>query len=127
MQVTIVARVLGAETGADLYVARYANCFRGRSEWNMHAEEFMLSDPQLLELLRGSACAAGAGSDKGGGVSERAATLRLYMSYQPCHHSGGRLPEAKTAEDARRQLEVAAQVPSLRVASRGLCLGSLGL
>ena len=88
-QVTIVARVLGAQNGADLYVARYANCFRGRSEWNVHAEEFMLADPQLLALLR-------EGSDAGG---DRARMLRLYMSYQPCHHSGGRLPEAKTPSD----------------------------
>ena len=86
---TIVARVLGAQSGADLYVARYANCFRGRSEWNVHAEEFMLTDPQLLALLRGA--------DAGG---DRAGILQLYMSYQPCHHSGGRLPEAKTPEDA---------------------------
>jgi hypothetical protein len=78
---------------------RYANCFRGRSEWNVHAEEFMLADPQLLALLRG-------GSDAGG---DRARILRLYMSYQPCHHSGGRLPEAKTPEDARKQLELAAR------------------
>ncbi|KOO23735.1 splicing factor u2af 65 kda [Chrysochromulina tobinii] len=98
-QVTIVARVLGAQNGADLYVARYANCFRGRSEWNVHAEEFMLADPQLLALLRG-------GSDASG---DRARILRLYMSYQPCHHSGGRLPEAKTPEDARKQLELAAR------------------
>ena len=59
----------------------------------------MLADPQLLALLRG-------GSDAGG---DRARILRLYMSYQPCHHSGGRLPEAKTPEDARKQLELAAR------------------
>jgi len=91
-QVTIIARVLG-KAREELYTARYSNCFRGRSESNLHAEEFLLTDATLLTLLRGGAVG----------------TLRLYMSYQPCHHSGGRLPEAKTAEEARRQLELAQQ------------------
>ena len=34
-----------------LYIARYANCFRGNSEVNVHAEEFLLSDNQLLDTV----------------------------------------------------------------------------
>ena len=84
VQVAIVARL--ALRGERDYIARYANCFRGRSEDNVHAEEFVLQDAQLDALLR----------------SGRATELSLYMSYQPCHHSGGRLPESSS-----RQLAVA--------------------
>ena len=45
-QVAIVARLVGAG-GDELYVARYANCLRGRSEDNTHAEEFLLADAAL--------------------------------------------------------------------------------
>ena len=47
-----------------------------------------MRDEALLALVRGG----------------RARELQLYMSYQPCHHSGGRLPE-----DAARKRKVAAQ------------------
>ena len=83
----IVARLVLDNGEAD-YVARYANCFRGKSESNVHAEEFLMRDDELLRLVRGG----------------WARELRLYMTYQPCHHSGGRLPE-----DAAQQRKVAAQ------------------
>ena len=74
-QVAIVARLVGAG-GDELYVARYANCLRGRSEDNTHAEEFLLADAALVDAI--ARAAAGA-------------RLELLMTYQPCHHSGGRL------------------------------------
>lgn len=86
-QVTVVARLQSA-VGDDVYVARYANCFRGASERNVHAEEFFMSDAAALEALRSGAVAR----------------CRLYMSYQPCHHSGGRLPD-----DRHRQLQLASR------------------
>jgi hypothetical protein len=94
-QVAIVARLLDA-AGGVLYVARYANCFRGRSELNVHAEEFMLQDPGLEYWLSSPARAPAPPAE-----------LELYMSYQPCHHSGGSLPigesEAAMAAVAARR------------------------
>ena len=133
----------GASTEAiDLYVARYANCYRGNTDVNRHAEEFLLEDSDLLGKILGSKCSkdprqmpsAGAfGIDEtsneidnikspavcqgnsalmqelkklsGGrraGVADMpigrhppVADLKLvlYMTYQPCHHSGGRVPK----------------------------------
>ena len=60
----------------DLYVARSQNCFRGGTESNIHAERFLMADPGLADTL----CAL---PDDG----ER--RVVLYMTYQPCHHSGG--------------------------------------
>ena len=59
----------------DVYVARYSNCFQGGTEANMHAEKFLLSDPKLSAALNGMPQAGG--------------RLILYLTYQPCHHSGG--------------------------------------
>ena len=136
-QVVVVARLRVRGQEHDAYVARYSNCFRGGSDLNQHAEEFLLRDPELETELRrvgsaaaqgesgGSAAAqgesggerpeggggeaaaagaaAGAGADAavvtraahaagdqgGGGNQEDVAELVLYMTYQPCHHSGG--------------------------------------
>ena len=74
-QVAIVARLVGSG-GDELYVARYANCLRGRSEDNTHAEEFLLADAALADAI---------------GRAAAGARLELLMTYQPCHHSGGRL------------------------------------
>ena len=41
----------------------------------MHAEKFLLSDPKLSAALNGMPQAGG--------------RLILYLTYQPCHHSGG--------------------------------------
>lgn len=86
LQVTIVARLV-MRSGEDR-VTRYANCFRGASEQNVHAEEFLLRDEETLAILRSGA----------------AAELLLYMSYQPCHHSGGRV-----SGDPARQQRVASR------------------
>jgi hypothetical protein len=56
-------------------VARYSNCWQGRSEANVHAERFLLHDERLRKAIA-------ALPDSGG-------TLVLYLTYQPCHHSGG--------------------------------------
>jgi len=145
-----------AEEDVTLYVARYANCYRGNTDVNRHAEEFLLEDSHLLETLHGRVSHADRllaeatqalekkskkgkkGEDKGpahfldrvdarrssdrfapglievvddfhsppppdvqqflADVRTREATsglrLLLYMTYQPCHHSGGRVPKA---------------------------------
>ena len=95
-QVAIVARLVGAG-GDELYVARYANCLRGRSEDNTHAEEFLLADAALADAI--ARAAAGA-------------RLELLMTYQPCHHSGGRLRPVDAPPAA------AAPPPGARAASK---------
>jgi hypothetical protein len=93
---------------------RYANCFRGNSEFNVHAEEFLLEDQALITALDGlegaehpklGRCSA---SEEGveppkvlttaaGPAAELAAELTLFMTYQPCHHSGGNVPRGDHA------------------------------
>ena len=59
----------------DTFVGRYFNCWQGATESTVHAERFLLADAAL-----GAAVAA---LPDGGG------RLLLYLTYQPCHHSGG--------------------------------------
>ena len=72
-------------------------CLRGRSEDNTHAEEFLLADAALADAI--ARAAAGA-------------RLELLMTYQPCHHSGGRLRPVDAPPAA------AAPPPSARAASK---------
>ena len=78
---------------------RYANCFRGNSEFNVHAEEFLLEDQALITALDGL---EGVEHPKvlttaAGPAAELAAELTLFMTYQPCHHSGGNVPRGDHA------------------------------
>ena len=59
----------------ELYVARYSNCWKGSSEANVHAEVFLLSDASLSRALES--------------LPESGGRLTFYLTYQPCHHSGG--------------------------------------
>lgn len=96
---TVVAVARLQSTGSspeDLYVARYSNCFKGSSESNVHAERFMLSDPGLARALKDSAVATSSGGSSSGGDGNPGGSrhnlptrLLLYLTYQPCHHSGG--------------------------------------
>jgi hypothetical protein len=43
----------GAGPTTGEVVIRYANCFRGSSETNVHAEEFLFEDQKLLNTIRG--------------------------------------------------------------------------
>ena len=97
-QVAVIARLV--RKGLDgqdslyevpLYVARYANCFRGNSEANIHAEEFLIADEGFLQAIQHIQPPLPNGM--GGG-----AKLLLYMTYQPCHHSGGRVPNDPLAK-----------------------------
>lgn len=65
-----VGRLLDKD-GAEKAVARYANCFRGSTHTNVHAESFVVGDKRLEALMRPGD------------------TLVLYLSYQPCHRNGG--------------------------------------
>ena len=80
----------------DMYTARYHNCFRGGTEKNLHAEHFLTRDEQLdrqIQELAATEAQAGSesgGSERGGSAQPRLETrLVLYLTYQPCHNSGG--------------------------------------
>jgi len=74
--VCCVARLLGGG-GEELHVGRYVNCFRGHGTTNLHAEHFLTRDPVLERAVQSL-------SEGGGG-----GRLVLYLTYQPCHNSGG--------------------------------------
>ena len=94
----------------DVYTARYFNCWQGGSEANLHAETFLLKDKGLqaamaalplqeagvdgadgahgrADATKGAADAAPAGGSAT--VAPVRGRLLLYLTYQPCHHSGG--------------------------------------
>ncbi|KAL3914274.1 MAG: hypothetical protein SGPRY_007680 [Prymnesium sp.] len=57
----------------DAYVCRYHNCYQGSSEANVHAERFLCDDKVMQSAVE----------------SVRGGRLVLYLTYQPCHFSGG--------------------------------------
>ena len=90
--------------GQVLYVARYANCFRGNTDVNLHAEEFLLADEKLAEAIDTAIDTPSTDESTGTGESVDGSAgslqIRLYMTYQPCHHSGGRVPRDALARAA---------------------------
>lgn len=75
--VCLIARLQRASDDGgwrEAYLARYVNCYRGSGTTNLHAEHFLTQDPQLDAAVRGL-----------GGPGR----LTLYLTYQPCHKSGG--------------------------------------
>eukprot|EP01052_Picozoa_sp_SAG31_P015196 SAG31_NODE_970_length_10676_cov_12.566985_3_plen_628_part_00 len=82
---------------ADEYVARYQNCWRGGEKTNYHAEQFMLEDADLAARLehaksrqkeqeqQGDAATPG----NSHAIRRREVRLTIYLTYQPCHFSGG--------------------------------------
>lgn len=76
--VCLVARLLDHD-GRAVHLGRYVNCFRGQGSDNVHAESFLTRDPALDGALHGLA---------------RGGTLEVYLTYQPCHNSGGHEPAA---------------------------------
>lgn len=66
--VCLLARVQSAQ-GDILDEVRYTNCFQGHTSINQHAEEFLITDDRLNLQPK--------------------AHLTLYVTYQPCHYSGG--------------------------------------
>ena len=133
-QVAVIARLVRDGETEPLYVARYANCFRGNTDANVHAEEFLLTDAAFLGVVAnlaggeddagtGEVCVEAASGEVEGeqagdgedGLGEHeterkqtqtrtptrkpgAVRLLLYMTYQPCHHSGGRVPRNAMAK-----------------------------
>ena len=62
----------------------------------------MVTDKELLKVLDGRDR-----SGYGGAAPSAPARLLLYMTYQPCHHSGGRVPKAALAREGAAVGEVA--------------------
>lgn len=86
--VVVVARLqqrAAAKPGGweDLHVARYHNCQR-RDGTRAHAETFLVADSRLRARI-----AALASDD----AVHEPSRLVLYMTYQPCHFSGGHTGE----------------------------------
>jgi len=70
----VVALAVLRDSGRTLrYAARYTNCWRGDTERTVHAEDWMVRDGELERAL----------------ATAQDGELTLYLSYQPCHHSGG--------------------------------------
>ena len=58
------------------------NCYRGSEKDNYHAEQFMLEDGDLEAAIQTSPALAAPAPGAGGRMS-------VYLTYQPCHFSGG--------------------------------------
>lgn len=71
--ITALVRVTQKATATTVLVRRYTNC-RVKRGYVQHCESMIVQDASLLSLLRSS------GSDL---------TLTLFLTVQPCHHSGG--------------------------------------
>jgi hypothetical protein len=65
---------LTSGTSRTLFLSKYENVFRGGTEDNLHVEDLVVADRRLEEAL----CSPYPNK-----------TLTIYVSYQPCHHSGG--------------------------------------
>lgn len=63
------------ELGDTIFLRKYQNEFRGHTEENLHVEDIMIADETLSEVLEDD--------PRGKKI------VTLYISYQPCHHSGG--------------------------------------
>lgn len=71
--VTCIARITNDSTGEELYISAYKNARQYRT-FTTHAEKIMMSDINCLRAV----CA-----------SHDPRTMDLYLTYQPCHFSGG--------------------------------------
>lgn len=69
--VVAVAR-LQDSCGHTRRMVRYTNCWRGDSQHNLHAEDFVVRDTPYWQR-----------------AWQPGDTLTLYMTYQPCHYSSG--------------------------------------
>ena len=84
------------------YIVRYHNCFRGGTEQNIHAEQFLVEDEVIRHM-----------------DPTKPAQLTCYMTYQPCHLSGGH--ENMTSHRiscSLRLLRFVEQFPKLRLILR---------
>ena len=61
-----------------LFLKQYTNISQGWTEKNIHVEEQFCSDPRLEQILDSSLQA-----------TDVQVTMTVYMTYQPCHQSGG--------------------------------------
>lgn len=75
LQKRVDCATTGSDGWSDVYTCRYVNCWRGDSRSNVHAEKFLSEDKAMAKAV--SAMPAQGGR------------LILYLTYQPCHNSGG--------------------------------------
>lgn len=69
-------RQIRQEKGKTLFVKKYQNQYKGDSKANIHCEELIRSDGDLLKCLTQN-------------YQQAQIMLTLYISYQPCHRSAG--------------------------------------
>lgn len=69
----------------NAFVKRYTNCYRGNTNLNLHAEDFFVSDEEVLNVLES-------------GIDVK---VVLYVTFQPCHKSGGDETFGKTKIHAK--------------------------
>ena len=65
-----------------VFIARYHSCWRGYAQ-SVHAEEFMMGDGRLTELLRAP--------------GRRPLQIDIYLTQQPCNFSTGRFATRKVS------------------------------
>jgi hypothetical protein len=63
-----------AQDEDTLFLREFANVSRGGTEANLHVEDLMTTDAELHEALR---------------ARPGRKVVTLFITYQPCHHSGG--------------------------------------
>ena len=68
-----------------VFTARYHSCWRGYTK-SVHAEEFMMGDARLTELLRAAP-----------GPHRRPLCVDMFLTQQPCHYSSGRFATRKVS------------------------------
>jgi hypothetical protein len=86
------------------YVGRYMNCYRGSEKDNYHAEQFMLEDSGLDAAVQTSPALLSAPAASNGAAGR----MSVYLTYQPCHFSGGHVKnigKAVTTSCTNRLLE----------------------
>jgi len=71
--VTCIARITQETTGAEMFVSAYKNR-KEFGNYRTHAEKIMICDLECLNAIRSS---------------HDARIMTLYLTYQPCHFSGG--------------------------------------
>lgn len=81
---TAATTIAGQKT---LYLNHYSNSFRGHTESNVHAEENMIADKKLETVLLRRPVLTTAVTT--GMANNSDLQVDLYITYQPCHHSGG--------------------------------------
>ena len=91
----------GGGAVASESIFRYTSCWRGYSD-SIHAEEFAMRDPRLVDAIERRSVHGGGGDGAGSvgavgsvGSVRSVVVVDWFMSQQPCHFSSGRASNVK--------------------------------